>query len=75
MYSRGGVVPSAAIDDLNSRPVYRDPLSTQSVRPGSSGPAAATALVTDMMASRRVAWPASTSAIHYPVKTSITLKQ
>ena len=57
-----GVILSTAIDDLNSRPVYWDPLSTLRVRPGSSGPAAATALVAGMIASRRVARPASTNA-------------
>ncbi len=60
MYSR--VIPSVVIDDLNSRLVYWDSLSTLGVRPGSYGPAVATALVADMMGSRRVTRPASTNA-------------
>ena len=68
-------IPSAAIDGLKSRLVYWVPLSTLSVRPGRAGAAAAVALFTAIMASRRVALSSRTNASHCQVKTSTTLKQ
>ena len=68
-------IPSATIDDINSWLAYRDQLLTLRVRPRGTGLAVATALFTDIVASRRVARPASTNTSHCLVKTPITLKQ